>query len=62
VLKNKLFIEYKKYVVVVEIINNGDKKEYRSIHKYYIIDKKYNIGKSLLINAYNVQVAGLLIE
>ena len=50
----------KKDVVVVEVINNGDKKEYRSIHKYYTINKKYSIGEILLISPYNVKAPGLL--
>jgi len=45
---------------VVDTVNNGDKKEYRSIHKYDIIDRKYIKGKILLITAYNVRVAGML--
>ena len=50
----------KKDVVVVEVINNGDKKEYRSIHKYYTINKKYSIGEILLISHYNVKAQGML--
>ena len=50
----------KKDVVVVEVINNGDKKEYRSIHKYYTINKKYSIGEILLISPYNVKAQGML--
>tara|TARA_Y100001933_G_C18763137_1_gene464879 strand:- start:102 stop:308 length:207 start_codon:yes stop_codon:yes gene_type:complete len=53
-LKNKLFIKYKNNVVVVGTINNGDKKEYRNIHKYYTINNKYSIGEFLLISRYNV--------
>ena len=57
---NKLLIRFKNNVVVVETINNGDKKEYRSIHKHYTINTKYIIGEILLINPYNVRVTGVL--